>query len=431
MNPAPIGKALGMPQRTILTSVKGRPASPRHRPRASPATIGTQTTAAYGRRRRADRSAPSFSASVVILILRSCWRYQPVWGQKFNDRPISLCTQLFYCGMIARVQSCPLRGSRPREGHGGNTAVDGDASRCILRPHASLMRRCRPAEARSKGWRMANRTDQETGPSIGSYVLAVSTSVLIAVLVGAALAIFEVLASKLAILGISTGSFIVTIRLGIWAIPRGSSHRQAGALPKGVHSLNDSQFFALRDADIEERDDAHSHKEIRTIQTEALRHLREGKLVDDDDFELARSNALQAVVEIGALRLGHACRQPATLAIVEDTGPEFIAKRSSQSSIGSRIVRGMRCAHDTSLDTVLSNYADYHYKAEYHAPGRTYYAVALSNTPMSPSGNERICASAVALVEDTATQYQGMYLFFRYLAELRMRDDGRGNESQG
>jgi hypothetical protein len=161
---------------------------------------------------------------------------------------------------------------------------------------------------------------------------------------------------------------------------------------------------ADRDVESAARVDARMYRVYRELQAEIFRRWSGGEFDDPAALGYAKDRALDAILNAEVHRLEHVCKRPISLVAIEDTGTEFIAKRS-YGSVGSRITFGMRCPHDTSLVSVLGHYAPFHYVAEFHAAGASYCLVALSDVALTPP--------VQSLIEGAAARYQGSYQFFR------------------
>ncbi|HEX5852160.1 MAG TPA: hypothetical protein VFY36_03605 [Solirubrobacteraceae bacterium] len=169
---------------------------------------------------------------------------------------------------------------------------------------------------------------------------------------------------------------------------------------------------AWRDADVEARNDVSAYRYYRKLRAETFSRWSRGELGPSSPaFGVTKERVLGLIINTEARRLIHACKSPVTLAIIEDTGTHFVAKRSSDDSLGARIIRGMECLHDAELDTVLDRYARYHSKAEFHVCGHTYYLVVLSNEV-----DLETHATARALLEGAANEYENTYQMFRWMA---------------
>lgn len=177
--------------------------------------------------------------------------------------------------------------------------------------------------------------------------------------------------------------------------------------PRG--RFHEKDYDAWRNADLESRGDAEVYRRYRALRTELDRAWRGGEFEDAAKRHEAKDNALNAVLDTETRRIAHCCRRPVTLTIVEDTGSDFVARRSSATEIGAQIPRGMTCPHNTALDTVIDRYAAFHYAAEFQVCGQRYFLAALSD-------DEPFDAAAVSLIEDAATQYQATYHVVRLLS---------------
>lgn len=250
---------------------------------------------------------------------------------------------------------------------------------------------------------MADGDDQQPDErSLGWLIGRIIFSLFAGMLATGGVAATKVIESRYAIAGLGVLVVSATFRLTVGALsPDGPPpRRRPGA----------DDFYEWRDADIDERNDEDAYSRYRQLRSEAFRLWRSGALKLVEAFTETKERTLDAIINTEARRLEHARRGPVTLAVVEDTGEQFVAKRTSQSALGSRIRRGMSCPHDGPLDLVLDNYAQHHRKVEFHACGHTYYLVALSN---EVDFND---STARALLNDATNEYECTYLHFRWMA---------------
>jgi hypothetical protein len=167
---------------------------------------------------------------------------------------------------------------------------------------------------------------------------------------------------------------------------------------------NSQSFQVLRDADVDERNDRVAFGEYRRILAEANRKWTKGELITEEACKVAKDSALAFVLNTECLRLRHAEKRLVTLVIVQG-GAEFVVKRVAPPELGARVYPGLHCHHDTSLEALARRYAECCYVAEYPVGGDRYHLVALSDAPLSSTGE--------AIVEDAASHYQSTYQFFR------------------
>ena len=146
-----------------------------------------------------------------------------------------------------------------------------------------------------------------------------------------------------------------------------------------------------------------AYKPYLDMQAIVARQWMTSDVKDPRALEGLVNDVISAMLSMEARRVTHANKRPTTLVLLEDAGGEFVVRRTSASSLGSRLTRGMRCPDDTLLDATLDHYAQFHYKVQYSAYDRSAYLVALSDVPFS--------SMARAMVEQAALQYQSMALF--------------------
>jgi hypothetical protein len=211
--------------------------------------------------------------------------------------------------------------------------------------------------------------------------------------------LLKLLESGYELIGLS--AFVAILVFNI-TIPR------APEVPGGRDQEPDD-FEAQRDSDIHERGDARVYREYRKLLAEVYGLWASGAFQDVAELQRAKDRVLDGILFAEAFRLHNVCKRLVTLAVIQDTGSTFVARRSSKSPIGTRIERGMACPHTTSLDDVLEHYAKFFYKAEFQVCGQTYYLVGLSD-------DQPFAATSISLIEDAATQYQANYQFFRMAA---------------
>jgi hypothetical protein len=236
-------------------------------------------------------------------------------------------------------------------------------------------------------------------PNAPTWRKPVAASVLAGALASVGALLLKLLESGYELIGLST--FVAILVFNI-TIPR------APEVARG-HGDGPDDFEAQRDSDIHERGDTRVYRQYRKLLAEVYGLWASGTFQDAGELQRAKDQVLDGILFAEAFRLHNVCKRLVTLAVIQDTGTNFVARRSSKSPIGTKIVRGMTCPHTSSLDDVLEDYARFFYKAEFKVCGQSYYLVGLSD-------DEPFTATSISLIEDAATQYQANYQFFRMAA---------------
>jgi hypothetical protein len=240
-------------------------------------------------------------------------------------------------------------------------------------------------------------------PDAPTWRKPVAASAFAAALASGGALLLKLLESGYELIGLSAFVAILVFNITIPRTPEAA----------GGRSEEPGDFEAQRDSDISERGDARVYREYRKLLAEVYWLWASGTFQDAAELQRAKDRVLDGILFAEAFRLHNVCKRLVTLAVIQDTGINFVARRSSKSPIGTRIERGMTCPHTSSLDDVLEKYAKFFYKAEFQVCGQTYYLVGLSD-------DQPFTATSISVIEDAATQYQANYQFFRMAAVTRL-----------
>lgn len=170
-----------------------------------------------------------------------------------------------------------------------------------------------------------------------------------------------------------------------------------------------SKSRAQQNAEILHRNEPELLRQYREIRWEAEKKAALGQLADPVAYQQAKDNALGSIIGFETGRITYICRRQVTLAVIAETGSEYIAKRKSFTELGAKIPYGLNCLRKGALHSVLQHYARHHHIAEFHVHGQTYYLVGLCDENVFDATVENE-------IERASNEYESTYKVFRDIA---------------